>query len=131
MRRSLSSLNVLPSHLLGLPRQQLGKPDLSGPDDLLVEGSNKSVERGIIEGLEDPVAVLDPQFWSIEKGSWPASIMGRKGTMISGTVACNSRGADFGFVTSAITNLDSPARSLTVSVKSFVSGLSKLKTIGR
>ena len=37
---------------------------------------------------------------------------------------------DPGLVMSAMTNFDSPASSLTVSVKSFVSGLSKLKTIG-
>jgi hypothetical protein len=57
--------------------------------------------------------------------------MGRNGTMISGTVACSSSGADFGLVMSAMTNLDSPASSRTVSAKSFVSGLSKLKTMGR
>ena len=51
--------------------------------------------------------------------------------MISGTVACNSSGADFGLVMSAITNLDRPASNRTVSVKSFVSGLSKLKTMGQ
>jgi len=50
--------------------------------------------------------------------------------MISGTVAWSSSGADLGFVTSAMTNRDSPASSLMVSVKSFVSGLSKLKTMG-
>ena len=58
------------------------------------------------------------------KGFSPASMMGWKGTMISGTIACSSRGADLGFVMSAITKWESPASSLIVSVKSFVSGLS-------
>ena len=50
--------------------------------------------------------------------------------MYSGTVACSSSGADRGLVMSAITKWDRPASSRTVSVKSFVSGLSKLNTIG-
>src|SRR5580704_7343627 len=54
---------------------------------------------------------------SFAKGSCPSSMVGRNGTMISGTVAWSSSGADLGFVTSAITNRDSPASSLTVSVK--------------
>jgi hypothetical protein len=40
----------------------------------------------------------------MEKGCSPSSMIGWKGTMISGTIACSSSGADFGFVTSAITN---------------------------
>ena len=51
--------------------------------------------------------------------------------MISGTVACNSSGADFGLVMSAITNFDRPANSRTVPVKSFVSGLSPISSPGR
>ena len=58
-------------------------------------------------------------------------MIGWKGTMISGTVACSSSGEDLGLVMSAMTNFDMPASSRTVSVKSFVSGLSKLNTIGR
>src|SRR5271157_4908014 len=42
------------------------------------------------------------------RGFSPSSMMGRNGTMISGTVACSSSGADFGLVMSAMTNLDSP-----------------------
>jgi hypothetical protein len=68
---------------------------------------------------------------SMANGSSPSSMMGRNGTMISGTVACSSSGGDFGLVMSAMTNFDSPASSRTVSVKSLVWGLSKLKTIGR
>jgi hypothetical protein len=45
-------------------------------------------------------------------------------------MAPSSYGTDFGLVRSAMTNLDSPAGSRTVSVKSFVSGLS-MKTMGR
>jgi hypothetical protein len=49
---------------------------------------------------------------------------------LTGIVACSSSGDDLGLVMSAMTNFDKPASSRTVSVKSFVSGLSKLKTMG-
>jgi hypothetical protein len=75
--------------------------------------------------------VIDPQVLQHGERLLTSSMMGRNGTMISGTVPCSSSGADLGLVMSAMTNLDSPASNRTVSVKSFVSGLSKLKTMGR
>jgi hypothetical protein len=45
-------------------------------------------------------------------------------------VACNSSDAERALVMSTMTNLDRLASSRTVSMKSLVSGLSKLKTIG-
>jgi hypothetical protein len=65
------------------------------------------------------------------KGSSPFSRIETNGIMHSGTVACNSSVADLGLVMSAITKQNIPASNLTVSVKPIVSGLSKLKTIGR
>jgi hypothetical protein len=66
----------------------------------------------------------------MSKGFSPFSMIGWNGTMISGTVACSSSGDDLGLVMSAMTNFERLASSRTVSVKSFVSDLSKLKTMG-
>jgi hypothetical protein len=118
-------------HRFGLPDYEFVKPGLGRSDNLVIQRPYKRIERRIMKGLEDPVSVLDPQVLQHGEGFLSLSMIGRNGIMISGTVACSSSGADFGFVTSAITKRDSPASSLTVSVKSFVSGLSKLKTIGR
>ena len=81
--------------------------------------------------LEHPFAMLAPQVLQYSEGLLAFLDDGRKGTLISGTVACSSSGADLGLVMSAIANLDSLASSRTASVKSFISGLSKLNTIGR
>jgi len=52
-------------------------------------------------------------------------------SICSDDLACSSSGVDSGLVISAITKRDIAASNLTVSVKFFVSGLSKLKTIGK
>jgi hypothetical protein len=121
---------MLPLHLLGFPSEEFGEPGLRGLDDLFIQRPYEGVGRRIIERLENPLAMLYPQILKIAKGFSPSWMMGRNGTMTSGTVACSSSGADFGFVMSAITKCDIPASSLTVSMKFFVSGLSKLKMIG-
>jgi len=59
--RAAPPLAEPPVHLLGLPHQEFGEPDPSGLDDLLIEGSNECVQRGVVERLEDPLAVLDPR----------------------------------------------------------------------
>jgi hypothetical protein len=54
-------LNVLSLHRFCLPDYQFVKPDLGRSDNLVIQRPHKPVERGIIKGLEDPVAVLDSQ----------------------------------------------------------------------
>ena len=106
------------------------EPRLGRPDDFRVHRLDQPVDRRIFDRFEDPIPVLDPQVCSMANRFSPCSMIGWNGTMISGTVACSSSGEDLGLVMSVMTNLDSPASSRTVSVKSFVSGLSKLNTMG-
>ena len=65
---------------------------------------------------ERPLARLDDRL------KWNQHRLGHDSSQFYGT--------DFGLLRSAMTNFDIPTKSRTVSVKSFVSGLSKLKTIG-
>ena len=50
-----------PSHRLALPPYEFDKPRLGRPNDLLIQRHYKRVERGVIEGFENPLAMLDPQ----------------------------------------------------------------------
>ena len=54
-------LNMHPSHRLGLPRKQFGKPRFGGLDDLLIERRDQRVDRGVIDRFKDPVPVFAPQ----------------------------------------------------------------------
>ena len=48
-------------HRLRLPGQQFGKPHFGGLDDLLIERRDQGIDRGIVDRLEHPIAMLDPQ----------------------------------------------------------------------
>jgi hypothetical protein len=52
---------MLSFHTFGLPDYEFVKPGLGRSDNLLIERPYERVERRIMKGLEDPVAVLDPQ----------------------------------------------------------------------
>ena len=52
---------MLSFHLFRLPDHEFIKPDLSRSENLLIQRLYKRIERRIMKGLEDPVAVLDPQ----------------------------------------------------------------------
>ena len=99
----------------------------------MISASIVSINRSIDEysmGSKTQSRCLIHKSCSMAKGFSPCAMIGWNGTMISGIVACSSSGDDLGLVMSAMTNFDSPASSRTVSVKSFVSGLSKLNTMG-
>jgi hypothetical protein len=95
--------------------------------------SSPSVKQIIVaqgrprRAIAEAVQVIDPQV--LQHGGW--RLLRRDNWLKRDHLAPSSYGADFGLLKSAMTNFDSPASSLTVSVKSFVSGLSKLKTMGR
>ena len=46
---------------LSSPHHQLVEPRLGGPDDFRVHRLDQPVDRRVFDGLEDPVAMLDPQ----------------------------------------------------------------------
>src|SRR5262245_30123149 len=59
---------MLSFHLLGLPRQEFGEPDLGRLDDLLIQRPYERFRRRIMEWLENPIAMLYPQILKHRKG---------------------------------------------------------------
>jgi hypothetical protein len=116
---------------LSSPHHKLVEPRLGGPDDFRVHRLDQPVDRWILDGLEDSVRITGQQVLQHGEGRL-ASLDYRlkRDHRLRHDRSQFVRGG-LGLVMSAMTNLDIPARSRTVSVKPFVSGLSKLSTMGK